>query len=246
MPAAKSAEVPELHGPPRRVSGLVSGVAERRASVGLRLARLGKGAAFAELRARVAPFGQASELQVRLPPETPPGTYSGTVALADGDRSIRIKVLPELRLRIHPRRSRLTVRAGEEATLHLAIANVGNVAWEIPPAAAFGLFEVGGADSAVGAALRAELPQGEPRLERLMEELRGRHGGLVRVDLSGAAGTLEPGATREIGARLAIPSGLAGGRTYSGVLRIGNLHHGLALEVEDGARARGRAGGSHG
>ncbi len=121
--------------------------------------------------------------------------------------------------------------------------NASNVAVEVPQETSMDL-DAEDQERAFGRALRAELPEGESRVDRFFEELREGHGGEARLTVVDGAGALEPGESRELRCRVEVPMTVQPGRSYGGSWEIGNAGHFLTLEVgkpEPGTpRTRGR------
>lgn len=221
----------ELRGPPQRVSAIVPFAIPGHTVISVRLFAAGIAESHV-YRARVAPFGDsASELRLQLPRHLPPGKYHGTAALDGKEQRVEIEVEPNVQLRLHPDETRLIIGRGNRAEIRLMVANIGNAPVEIPPVLAFGVFEVDSLENAIGRTLRSELGQGERRIDRLMEELRARHGGLVRIRIVQGSGLLGSGVSREITGDLEIPKDLTPGRSYAGAWRIEDASHHVTIEV---------------
>ena len=242
MSAKSGSEPLELRGPPRRVIAVVPIALPARGTVAVDLARHGAGKAERKRYvARAVPFGDgATELRLQLPRDLPPGRYDGVASIGGSERPVRLEVEPRLRLRVLPRESHITLTSERRAEIRILAANEGNAPVDIPRVSAFGVFEVGGLDTAIGQALRAELKTGERRVDRLMEEFVERHGGLVRVGVTEGAGDLAPGAATAIVATLELPTGLAPGHSYSGAWPLANASHRVVVTPAPAARASRR------
>ncbi len=243
MTPARRSEAITFRGPPRKVSAIVQLGALTRGVLPVTLKLPAETTVF---RARVSPFGrEASEVRLRLPRETPPGTYKGKAPVAGKNRDIVVEVESVVRLRAHPARTVLSAKPGSKAEFSVTLLNVGNVPCEVPKSGEFDLDEVGAPDRALGRALRAKLGEGESRVERLFEDLRASHGGEARLAVTGGAGVLEPGESRELSSQLEVPASVQSGRVYSGTWQIANVAHRIIVEVKKSSRAprRGRIKG---
>lgn len=165
---------------------------------------------------------------LRVPRTTPPGTYRGTVEIEDQRKPLVVEVEPRTRIRILPKRATIQSRPGKRAELKLTLINLGNVAFEVPKASGFGLYDKEGMDSAIGSAFLAELGENERRIDRVMEELREGHGGVVRLKVQKGAGKLEPGDARDLAIVFQVPARVVPGRSYWGLWTL----HGYNFEIE--------------
>jgi hypothetical protein len=243
---ARDAEVQaiRLRGPPGGVAAILPLPPSAGAIVQVNLSLPSVNWPSAEARATINRLGvgEVARLRLQLPRGTPPGTYSGTATVAGQARPIVVEVESQVRLQMHPKRARLAVQPGGDTGFEVTVANVGNVTVELPRVAAFGVYEVGGLDRAIGQAFRAELGPEERRADRLVDELRAGHGGLVRVAVERGSGPLAPGEVRELGVRLELPKGdLVPGRSYSGVWSIANVNYWVGLDVAGKANGSGSA-----
>jgi hypothetical protein len=158
MSAARGGEAITLSGPPHNASAVVPLEAAGHAVVPITVS-LASGPAI--YRASVRPFGEGtSEIRLRLPAETAPGTYRGEGSVGGTARGIVVEVEPVVRIRMHPRRTALSVDAGARTEFFLTIVNGGNVPFDVPKESVFDLDDAEGQDRALGRALRADLPDG--------------------------------------------------------------------------------------
>ncbi len=232
MSAPRAGERMVLAGPPQGTAALLRlETAERVVPVTLELP-----AGATLCRATVRSFGpDASEIRLRLPQGTPPGTYRGKAVVGGESREVQVVVEPVMKLRVQPKRSGLTVRPGATQEFALQVMNDGNVPLELPRVATFDLDDSDQA-GALGRALRATLPPGERRVDRFFEELRESHGGEARVAVVAGAGTLEPGESRDLKCMLEVPSTVRVGHSYSGAWQVASGFHVLALDVVNGVK----------
>lgn len=233
MSAVRAGEAITLSGPPRSMSAVVRLDPPGEGVVPVTMKLAGGAGIF---RAHVRPFGHGtSEIRLRLPRETPPGTYNGEGPFGGEQRGIVVEVEPDVRVRVHPKRTALSVEAGSRAPFEITIVNTGNVPIELPTNAVFDLDDAEGQDRALGRALRATLPDGERRVDRFFEEIRATHGGEARVTIQSGAGPLAPGETRELSCVLDVPATVQAGQSYLGAWPLGNGGHVLLVEVTKGA-----------
>jgi len=233
MTAARGGDEITLSGPPRNASAVVRLDSPGREAVPIRITLAGQPAIY---RAHVRPLGSGtSEVRLRLPDETPPGTYSGQGPLGGRQRGIVVEVEPVLRLRVQPKRTSLSLEVGARSEFGLTIVNGGNVPFDVPKGAGFDLDDAEGQDRALGRALRATLAEGERRVDRFFEEIRADHGGEARVAVREGAGRLEPGEARELTCLLEVPATVQAGRSYLGAWTLGNASHVIVVEVTKGA-----------
>lgn len=184
------------------------------------------------------------EIRLKLPDETPPGTYSGEARVGDSSLQIALNVVPVLRVRVRPGLTPVSAEPGGRAEFTITVSNTGNVPVDVPKQAVLDLDDDRGQDRALGRALRADLGEGERRVDRFFEELRDSHGGEGRVTVLKGAGSLGPGESRELRCQLEVPMTTEPDRSYSGGWGFGNSGHALVVEVLKPApgtpRTRGR------
>jgi hypothetical protein len=226
--AVRGGEAIALSGPPRRVSALLEHrvEGERVTPVTVRLKK-GPPVVRALLKAKGPGL---SELRVTLPAHTAPGTYPGEAVVGDATLGVSLEVSPVLDVGVEPGITAVSAEPGGRAEFDLVVANLGNVMVDVPEAAALDL-DADDQERALGRALRADLAEGERRVDRLFEELRAFHGGEGRVAVLEGAGGLEPGDQRSIHCRLEVPMLAAPGGRYSGSWDIGNAGHFLTVDV---------------
>jgi hypothetical protein len=173
----------------------------------------------------------AARLRFSLPESTPPGTYEGTVQISGEYYPILVEVEPHPYLVISPRQLLLRVASGAEATADLVLINSGNVPCEITKAHAFGIFDIDGAERAIGAALGSSTEKGQGRLNRLLDEAADNHGGLVRVNVREGVGSIAPGELRNLRATLRFSDRLKAGHTYWGTWPLLNLRYYVQIYI---------------
>jgi hypothetical protein len=213
----------QLRGSPVCLSTFLPGVKELDGTVtaSVRVDRLAKEARlFGTL---TQSYKEPARLRIHLPRDTPPGRYEGIVEFGDQRQPVVLDVEASVRLAMHPSLLRLQGQPGEKIRVQLAVANLGNAAAHIRPAHAFGLYEIDGAERAIGRTFASGSKTGQGRADRLVHELAKGHGGLMRVKIDSGGGLLEPGESRGLQASFALPEDLERGRGYSGLWPLHNL-----------------------
>ena len=221
-----------LLGPPRNVSGLVPIAVSRSSLIPVSIS-VGEESAVYRGTLRAAGV-RGGELRLRLPPGTPPGVYTGEATVRGETKRLRVEIEPVLRLNLQPNQTTLSVRAATSVEFSVTVSNDGNVPFEIPKTGVLDLDDGVAQERALGRTLRAELVQGEHRIDRYFDELKEGHGGEAHVAVRSGAGTLRPGEAREITCLLDVPSTAKAGRSYAGPWRIGNTAHVIVADIEAG------------
>ncbi len=237
-----------FRGSPRSVEGMSTLAPQRPLtaplSLDLKLPRSLQAAA--PLTVQTEPIGSsATRLRFSLPEATPPGVYEGTVRIGKETYPITVEVEPQAYLVVSPRQLIVQAAAGAEVTADLTIVNSGNVPCEITKTHAFGLFDVKGADRAIGAALADPEVKGQARLGRLMDEAADNHGGLVRVAVRDGAGVVEPGELRTLQVTLHFSERLKPGHTYWGTWPLHNLEYYVKIDVSSSSPTATKRSGTH-
>ena len=221
-----------LRGTPRRLSGLLS--APRDAD-GVEVDVAG----LAVESISVRPLGDPGAperacLRLALPALTRPGEYRGTIRLDGRKKEVVLNVEPRMRLRLSPRRLVLRGQAGEAMAATVVLANLGNTDCVLREVNAVGLFDIEGAERAIGRTFRSTDADGGRILERLAEELAEGYGGLARVTLAAGAGDVGPGEARELKLTIHLPDALRAGRVYEGAWMLSNVNYMVRVEALDG------------
>lgn len=194
-------------------------------------------------RAIARPFGSSqSEIRLRLPDDTPPGTYPGEGTIGGKPRGIVVEVESVQKVRTHPKETVVAGTAGARIDFTISVQNGGNVAVDIPKADTFDLDDEDGQDKALGRSLRGSDTDGKRGVDRFFDELRKNHGGEARVLLKDGAGRLAPGETRTLTCILEVPDTAEDGHTYVGAWAIGNSSHVIVCDIAAAIRrpTRGR------
>jgi hypothetical protein len=180
-------------------------------------------------------------LRLALPPWTRPGEYRGTIRAGGRKEEVALHVEPRIRLRLSPRGLILHGRAGEQVAATVVVANLGNADCVIREVNAVGLFDVEGAERAVGRTFRSTDADGGRILARLAEELEHGYGGLARLTVAAGAGDLAPGEARELALTFHLPDGLGPGRVYEGAWALPAVNYMVRVEVAEGKPTRKEA-----
>jgi len=222
---ARTAQRPEtihFRGAPRALSTVVK--LDPRLSGDVRLSlELPRGSRVGDVfTARAAPVRGLglTRLRLRVPKTMAPGTYRGSAEIGETRQPIVVEIQPERQLRFFPSRTSIEAEAGASVDLTLALANLGNVAVEVPESSAFGLFPVKGMDEVISRVIEARLERGERRIDRFLDELAESHGGNARVRIRRGSGRLEPGDVHDLELTLRLPAKLVSGRLYRGLLSL--------------------------
>jgi hypothetical protein len=190
-------------------------------------------------RAIARPFGSnQSEVRLRLPDDTAPGSYSGEGTFGGKPVGVVVEVAPVVKVRTHPRETVVAGAPGARIDFSLSVQNAGNVAVDIPKGDTLDLDDDEGQDRALGRALRAPESEGKRSVDRYFDELRRSHGGEARVVLSSGAGRLSPGESRTLACTLEVPDSAQEGRTYVGALTIGNSSHVIVCDIAAASTTR--------
>lgn len=187
------------------------------------------------LRVRQAGRRGARRVYLRLDPTTPPGEYDGEVT--DGKETCRIvaRVLSD---------ARVTLLAGEldfsgpldgKATAHLAIANDGNTAIELPRAIPIGLFDDNGLETAFAASYAKPVSGIDSFVKVFHGKLSEAHSGVQKLSVTKGYGTHGPGTSFSAEFALELKAPLRPGRRYHGVASTDFGELAIAVSVTNGA-----------
>lgn len=242
---AKAKAKPEpvvFRGPPDRLASVVPLAALPEDPAGAESVVTLKGAEVRGLRvrSRAPAAGEARAATLRLPETTPPGTYRGSAELAGRAIPILAEVAPRPRLQSHPRRLELSAEPGATVTEEVTLVNAGNVPCEIARATTFCLFDGGGIEHALWAALGQDPPKGRSRMDVLLDDLAASHGGLVEARAE-KAGSVQPGASRTIRLTLSFSDRLRPGHGYGGAWETEGLRLPVRVRVPAKRETRAKA-----
>lgn len=174
-----------------------------------------------------------ARLWFSLPSYTPPGLYSGHAKIGASNFPVAVSVDAHEKLVLSPPQLNITVGASAKVTTHLTLANAGNVVCDIRKVHAFGLFDVEGAERAVGAALRHTAARGRDKFDHLMDSFSAEHAGVVKVAVEEGGGPIAPGEIHELRVRLTFPDNMKAGRTYTGTWVLFNLSHQIRVSADN-------------
>jgi hypothetical protein len=179
-----------------------------------------------------------ARLWFSLPSYTPPGSYGGHARIGGSDFRIAVDVDPNENLVFSPPELKIVATRSEKITTLLTLANAGNVVCDIRNTHAFGLFDVEGAERAVGAALRDSAVKGREKIDRLMDSFAEEHAGFVRVLIEAGGGPIAPGEVHELHVTLRFPDNLKAGRTYTGTWVLFNLAYQVRVSANGEEQSR--------
>jgi hypothetical protein len=183
-------------------------------------------------RVRIRPIkntrSDASLLKIKLPYDTPPGVYKGTVHLDDTELPITVDIEVQHGLQIFPTNLKAELRRGQSLRQTISILNGGNSTVELANEYRFCVFDSTGIDRAFFLALASDETKGSKRLDRFLDELADSHGGRVRVEVPSGPYLIKPGEMIEVEVLFHFSDRLHAGRDYAGTLTLENA----ALHVE--------------
>jgi hypothetical protein len=179
-----------------------------------------------------------ARLSLAVARTTPPGTYEGTVRVGDEQQAVVLEVEPRVHLQVDPRRLYFRAAPGSTVEADLVVTNLGNVPCALPDVDAFGLFDTGGLDRAIGRAFSGEPADGERRLDVLVDAAAEGWGGLVRMKVAGGETEIAAGEARAVQVALSIPEGLEPGRLYWGTWLLYNVNYVVRVEAIAPTRRR--------
>jgi hypothetical protein len=169
-------------------------------------------------------------IKLKFPAAAPAGVYLGVLELDGTQRRFEADVKAQPSLRASPNSLLLHGGAGDQLTASLTLLNAGNGDYDIPAAAAVGLFADGGVEAALGKAYRTKDSNDQRWIDRLGDNLTEQHGGLVHIRVVDGAGSLRPGEMHQVRLHFRLPDQLQTERLYIGVLQFGALA--LPLEID--------------
>jgi hypothetical protein len=172
-------------------------------------------------------------VRLALPGSTRPGEYRGTIRAGGRKEKVVLDVESRMRLRLSPRRQVLRGRPGERVDTTMLVVNLGNAGCALREVNAIGLFDVEGAERAVGRTFRIGV-EGARIVDRLAEELAAGYGGLAKVTVDRGAGELGPGEARELEVTVHLSDTLRAGRAYEGSWALPNGTYTIRVEVPEG------------
>jgi hypothetical protein len=186
-----------------------------------------------------SPLGKVT---LRLPRSTPPGAYPGTVTIAGEELPVVAEVEPRSRLDVAPSSLAFELEPGAEAAAEVTIVNSGNVAFALPAASQFCVFDGSGIDHAFWLAFTSDPPEGKQRVDVLLDDLADAHGGLVEVRARAQSRTIAPGGAREAKISFRFSKRIKPGGSYAGAWDVEGLHVPIRVTVAEPKRARRKAG----
>jgi hypothetical protein len=220
-----------FRGPPHRLSSLVE-LPDRSDELGEPTALLEgaeiRGLSVRPLTTKGRGFGKVT---LRLSKSTPPGSYAGSVELGGKRVPVVVEVEPRPRIEASPSRLAVEVEPGAELDAAVTLLNVGNVAFDVPAASVFCVFDGSGIDHAFWAALQSVPGEGQKRIDLLLDDLADSHGGLVEVRARTRPRTIAPGDSRQVDLSFRFSDRLRPGHRYAGAWDADGLHLRVRVRV---------------
>jgi len=177
--------------------------------------------------------------RLKLPENTPAGTYAARLVSGDQSEGITIEVTAAPRLVTMPGSLRFVVRVGTVAEARIAFANRGNTILVIPAHAHVGLYDDDGIELAFADTYRQPQNVPETLFGNWLQKLREGHGGLSRLQVTEGAARLAPGETRMLTLTIAPSDRLKPGHSYHGVWNLAPLKLAVAVAVERNGNGNG-------
>lgn len=188
-------------------------------------------------RVRIRPIKNttsgASLLKIKLPHDTAPGAYQGTVHIGDTELPITIDVEVHRDLRMFPSSLSAEVRPGSSVAASLSLLNAGNSAFTIAKEYRFCIFDATGIDRAFFVALANDEAKGSQRLDRFLEELADAHGGRVRVEIKSGVAQIMAGEMVDLNVVFHFSDRLRVGRNYAGSWNLENAAYRVEVNVRE-------------
>lgn len=169
-------------------------------------------------------------IKMKFPEAAPAGVYLGVLELDGARRRFEAEVKAQPSLRASPSSLAFHGAAGEQIAASFTLLNAGNCGYDVPAAAAAGVFADGGLETALGKAYRAKDAGGQRWIDRLGDNLTEEHGGLVHIRVVEGSGPLQAGEMRLIRLHMRLPDQLRADKLYIGALEFGRLA--LPLEID--------------
>jgi hypothetical protein len=179
------------------------------------------------------PRGRHTELRLTLPASTPPGEYRGNVLLGAQRFAFRAQVESRGHLSCIPHNLELTHTPQKRVRETVAVINDGNIEVAIEKHYAFGLFEVGGLNRAIGKAFGRKTSETDSPLDAIAVAAKDEYGGLVTANVTEGAGPLPPGEARDLLLSFRFSGHPRPGAEYFGYLSIANLTLGVRVHVAE-------------
>jgi len=188
-------------------------------------------------RVRIRPIrntrSNASLLKIKLPNDTPPGVYKGTVHLDDTELPITIDVEVHHGLQIFPTNVKAELSRGQSLRETISIVNGGNSTVELANEYRFCVFDSTGIDRAFFLALAGDEAKGSQRLDRFLDELADSHGGRVRVEVPSGSCLIAPGEMNDVEVIFHFSDRLHAGRDYAGTWTLENAAFHVEIRISE-------------
>jgi hypothetical protein len=232
-PGRRTAAPITFRGPPHRLTSLVALPEETEARARPKALLEGAEVRGLSVRPLTREGPGMGKVTLRLSKATPPGSYKGSVEIGGTQVPVAVEVEPRPRVEASPSRLSFEVAPGAEVAADVTLVNVGNVPYEIPAASTFCVFDGSGVDHAFWIALASDPPEGKARIDLLLDDLAGSHGGLVEVRARATERTIAPGESRDVHVGLRFSDRLRAGHAYSGSWGADGLRVRVRASVPD-------------
>ncbi|MEA3037594.1 MAG: hypothetical protein QOE79_107 [Sphingomonadales bacterium] len=224
MAKQSAAPAPIFRGSPRRLSSSHPALAGRVGEIVLpdELAAEASGPAIS-LR------GSRAAARLSLPSTSPPGRYAAQLRVGDETVPVELDIAPTPRLKVFPTSAHFAAGADSEASVDINVANVGNVAIDLPPRFVVGMFDDDGLEMAFVEAYREETDDPARLFGSFLRGLRSGYGGLLKLRIGKGAGSLAPGEERSLTLSAHLPETLKPGHSYHGIWKLGPVHYRITV-----------------
>lgn len=230
MTATRQKPPLKLCGTPRRIE-LVSPLELTDRHIELTSDELPGYKAGSQLRCRVKRFsaGHPANLRLKLPKDTPPGTYRAQLKVNGEFREVEIEVQPKVNIKHFPTSLTLSGAMGDKIEQNIVFENLGNMPVTLPDEAIGNLFKSTGIPEAFANTL--QMPTDDPKalMDNLLIKLHQGYGGVMKFKFRAESMTLLPNERRTFAMTTRLPKSLANGERYFGWLHVNDFH--LLMQV---------------
>jgi hypothetical protein len=167
-------------------------------------------------RLTLTPHPTGTDLFLKLPAHTPPGSYRAAFAAEGSSHEITIEIQSTPALEVFPSTLQIEGKPGARVVDQITVANVGNVRAVIAERYAVGLYNNEGVERAIFKTFTAKLAEGKGRADRFLDELAAQHGGLVPISIGSGSGALAVGESRVLDLTFDLRSRVKANERYFG------------------------------
>jgi hypothetical protein len=173
--------------------------------------------------------GSRAAARLSLPSTSPPGRYAAQLRVGDETVPVELDIAPTPRLKVFPTSAHFAAGADGEASVDINVANVGNVAMDLPPRFVVGMFDDDGLEMAFVEAYREVTDDPAKLFGAFLRGLRFGYGGLLKLRIAKGAGSLAPGEERSVTLSAQLPETLKSGHSYHGIWKLGPVHYRITV-----------------